>query len=98
MEYSRSPFRDIESYLRIVVRLDEDDFKVILKQYKSTFGTYEILPGIHSIKDLSEAINYLSDHKGTLRFEYDDISKKTKLISSIFVMLIFNEKSFLISY
>ena len=30
--YSRSPFRDFESYLRIVVGLDEEDIQLILKQ------------------------------------------------------------------
>ena len=33
--YSRSLFRDFESYLRIVVGLDEEDIQLILKQYKS---------------------------------------------------------------
>ena len=33
MAYARSPFRDFESYLRIVVGLDEDDIRLILKQY-----------------------------------------------------------------
>ena len=33
------------------------------------------------------------DLKGTLRVEYDDVSMKTELILSLFVMLSFNEKS-----
>ena len=32
LSYLGSPFRDFESYLRIVVGLDEDDFHLILKQ------------------------------------------------------------------
>ena len=32
MGYARSPFRDFENYLRIVVGLDEDDNQLILKQ------------------------------------------------------------------
>ena len=32
MGYARSPIRDFESYLRIAVGLDEDDFYIILKQ------------------------------------------------------------------
>ena len=32
MGYARSPFRDFESYLRIVVGSDEDDIRLILKQ------------------------------------------------------------------
>ena len=43
--YSRSLFRDFESYLRIVVCLDEEDIQLILKQYNSHFITYELTPG-----------------------------------------------------
>ena len=32
MRYARSPFRDFESYLRVVVGLDEDHIHSILKQ------------------------------------------------------------------
>ena len=32
MGYARSPFRDFESYLRIVVGLEENDIQLILKQ------------------------------------------------------------------
>ena len=38
--YARSPFRDIESYLKIVVGLDEDDIQLILKHYISNFFTF----------------------------------------------------------
>ena len=37
MGYSRSLFRDFESYLRIVVGLDEKDIQLILKEYNSHF-------------------------------------------------------------
>ena len=40
MGYARSPFRDFDSYLRIVVGLDEDDIQLILKQYNSNFVTF----------------------------------------------------------
>ena len=49
--YSRSPFRDFESYLRIVVGLDEKDIQLILKQYNSYFVTYELTPGSYKIQD-----------------------------------------------
>ena len=52
--YARSPFRDFESYLRIVVGLDEDDIQLFLKQYKSNFLTYELSPVIYTIKDISQ--------------------------------------------
>ena len=42
MGYARSLFRDFESYLRIVVGLDEDDIRLTLKQYNANFVTYEL--------------------------------------------------------
>ena len=98
MGYARSPFRDFESYLRIVIGLDEDDIRLILKQYNANFVTYELDPGDYTIEDLEEAVYPLGDHKGTLQIEYDDLNKKTKLIltrfGSTFGMLRFNKKSF----
>ena len=35
--YTRSRLRDFESYLRIVIGLDEKDFQIILKDYNSHF-------------------------------------------------------------
>ena len=32
MGYAKSPFRDFEKYLSFVVRLDEDDVQLTLKQ------------------------------------------------------------------
>ena len=78
--YVRSPFRNFESYLRIVVGLDEDDIQLILKQYNSHFVTYELDPGTYTIQDLQQPVHPLGDHEGTLKNEYDDISTKTKLI------------------
>ena len=46
MGYATSPFRDFESYLRIMVGLGEDDILLILKQYNANFVTYELDPGI----------------------------------------------------
>ena len=56
MGYARSPFRDFESYLRIVVGLDEDDIQLIFRQYSSVFVTSEKPPGVYLIKDISEAM------------------------------------------
>ena len=98
MGYARSPFRDFESYLRIVIGLDEDDFQLILKQYNANFVTYELDPGIYTIEDIEEAVHLLGDHEGTLQIEYDYSNKKTKLIltrfRSTFGTLRFDEKSF----
>ena len=41
MCYARSPFRDLESFLRMTGDLNEDDIQMILKQYKEKFVTYE---------------------------------------------------------
>ena len=98
MGYARPLFRDYESYLRIVVGLDEDDIQLILKQYNSNFVTFELSPGIYTIKDISEAVYTRGDHEGTLKVECDDISMRIKLIltrfGGIFGTLRFNEKSF----
>ena len=40
MGYARSPFGDSESYLRVVVGLDEDDIQLSLTQCNSNFVNY----------------------------------------------------------
>ena len=100
--YSKSPFRDFESYLGIVVGLDEEDIQLILKEYNSHFITYELNPGIYTIQDISDAIQTFSDHMEIIQLEYDDISMKTKIILKYFdgrKMIVlgtlrFDEKSF----
>ena len=52
--YTKSVFQDFEGYLRTEVDLVEDDIKLVLDGYNSTFITYEIEPLIYSFKDLSE--------------------------------------------
>ena len=79
--YSRSLFRDFESYLRIVVGLDEEDFQLILKQNNSRSITYEVTPGIYTIQDILDAVQTFSGHTEIKEFEYDDVSMKTKVIS-----------------
>ena len=78
--YSRSLFRDFESYLRIVVGLDGEDIQLILKQYNSNFITYELTPGIYTIQDISDTIHTFSGHSEITEIEYDDISMKSKII------------------
>ena len=80
LAYARSPFRDFETYLRIVVRLDEEDFQLISKEYNSHFITYELPPGIYSIQEILDTINTFSGHMETIQIEYDDISMKSKII------------------
>ena len=54
--YVSSVFQDFESYLRTEVDLIEDDFKLVLDEYNSSFITYELQPGIYTFKDISEAL------------------------------------------
>ena len=78
--YSASSFRDFESYLRLVIGLDEKDIQLILKEYNSHFITYELTPGIYTIQDISEAIKTFSGHQETIQLEYDDISMRTTIV------------------
>ena len=80
LHYSRSPIRDFESFLRMVVGLDEEDIQLILKYYNSHFLIYELTPGIYTIQDVSNAIHTFSGHSEILQIEYDDISMKTNII------------------
>ena len=47
--YLQTPFRDFESYLRILTGLNEDDIRLILKQYNSNFKTYQVSPGAYTL-------------------------------------------------
>ena len=78
--YSRSLFRDFETYLRIVVGLDEEDFQLILKQYNSHFITYELTPGIYTNQVISDTIHTFSGHSEIIEIGYDDIAMKTTII------------------
>ena len=64
MGYARSPFRDFESYLRIVIGLEENDIQLILKQYNEKFVTYELDPGNYTIEDLQKVVYKFGDHEG----------------------------------
>ena len=82
--------------------MDEDDFRLILKQNSEKFITYDLSPGIYTITDISEAVHLLGDHEGTIKLEYDGNTMKTKLIltrfGSTFGTLRFDERSFLVLY
>ena len=99
-EYVSSVFQDFESYLRTEVDLIEDDIKLVLDEYNSSFITFELQPGIYSFKDIFEALfNILqTEYPGrsnVIVIEYDDITMKTKLdVRSGIVAIRFDEKSF----
>ena len=93
-------FQDFESFLRTEIDLVEDDIKLVLDENNSSFITYEIPPGIYTFKDISEVLlKFLqSEDKGEINkifIEFDDITRKTKLIVRPgFIVIRCNEKSF----
>ena len=79
--YTSSVFQDFESFLRAQIDLVEDDIKLVLDEYNSSFITYELEPGTYSYRDISEALFYIlqseypsSDSEILIRL--DDITKK----------------------
>ena len=60
--------RDFENYLRFLVDFDEDDIQLILKQNNSIFFTYELAPGIYTIKVISKAVYTMGDHEELYKF------------------------------
>ena len=53
--YTNSVFQDFESFLRTQIDLVEDDIKLVLDEYNSSFITCELELGIYSYKDITEA-------------------------------------------
>ena len=98
--YIRSVFHDFESFLRTQIDLIEDDIKLVLDEYNSSFITYELQPGIYTFKEISEALlNILQieypGYSKMIDIEYDDITMKTKLVvRSGIIAIRFDEKSF----
>ena len=54
--YTSSVFQDFESFLRTEIDLVEDDIRLVLDEYNSSFITYELDSGIYTFKDISEAL------------------------------------------
>ena len=98
--HTSSVFHDFESFLRTQIDLVEDDIKLVLGEYNSSFITYELEPGIYTFKDFSEALfnNLQSEYpipSNTIVIEYDDIKMKTKLeVEAGIIAIMFDEKSF----
>ena len=78
--YCASSFRDFESYLRLVIGLDEEDIQLILKEYNSHFITYQLSPGIYTMQDISDAIKTFSGHEVTIELVYDDITRRATIV------------------
>ena len=102
--YISSLFQNFESHLRTAVDLVEDDIKLALEEYSSSFITYELQPGFYTFKDLSEALfNILQpDYPGpsnVVVIEFDDITMKTKMVVRSGILAIrFHEKSFVVLF
>ena len=98
--FHRSVFQDFESFLTTEIDLVEDDVRLVLDKYRSSFIIYEIQPGNDTFKDLSEALfNILQleypESSSKIDIEVDDITRKTKLVVKCgFIAIKFNGKSF----
>ena len=98
--YTNSVFQDFESFLRTQIDLVESDIELVLDEYNSNFNTYELTPGIYTFNDVSEALYNIiqSEYPGpdnVIDIEYDDITRKTKLVVRPGIIAIrFDEKSF----
>ena len=98
--YTSSVFQDFESFLRIQIDLIEDDIKLVLDEYTSSFITYELQPGIYSYREISEALFYILQSEypqsgSEILIRLDDITRKTKLVvRSGIIAIRFDEKSF----
>ena len=57
--YTNSVFQDFESFLRTQIDLIEDDIKLVLDEYSSSFITYELEPSNYSYREISEALFYI---------------------------------------
>ena len=95
-----SVFQDFESVLRTQIDLVQDDIKLVLDEYNSSFTTYELDSGIYTFKDISKALFSIlqSEYPGpsnVIDIEDDDITMKTKLVVRDGIIAIrFDEKSF----
>ena len=83
--YHSSLFQDFESYFRKDIDLVEDDIRLVLDKYYSSFITYELVPGVYNFRDLSEPVFTILQPEypafsNVIVFEFDDINKKTKLV------------------
>ena len=86
--YIDSVFQDILKSLRTQIDLVEDDIKMVLDEYNSSFITYELEPGVYTFKGTSEALlNILQleypKPSNAIVIEFDDITTKTIWLKEI---------------
>ena len=98
--YTSSILQNFETYLRAVVGLVEDDFRLVLEEYNSSFISYELQPGLYTFKDLCEVLSRklqleFDGVENATDIEFDDYNMKNKLlIRPSFIAIRFDEKSF----
>ena len=98
--YISSKIQDFESFLGTETELVEDDIRLVLDEYNSSFITYQLEPGFYTFRYLSEApFNILQPEfellNNSVEFEFDDITMKSKLVVISGIKAIrFDEKSF----
>ena len=56
-DYAHSPLRGFESYLRVVIDLNEDNIQLIKKQYNSKVISNKASPGAYTFKNLTEVLS-----------------------------------------
>ena len=77
--YILSLFQDFENHLRTEIVLIEDNIRLVLDEYNSSFITYEVKRGIYTFKDLSEALFELlrpeyEKFNNSIDINFDDIT------------------------
>ena len=93
-------FQDFESYLRTEVDLVEDDIKLVLDEYSSSFITFELEPCIYTFKGFSKALYNIiqqenPESSSEIDIEFDEFTRETKLVVRPGVIAIrFDEYSF----
>ena len=83
--YNISIFPNFERFLRTEVDLVEDDIRLVLDEYNSSFITYEKQPGVYTYKDLSEALLRVlkpenEGYHNAIVIEINYLTMKTKLV------------------
>ena len=81
--YIDSVFQDFESFLRTQVDLVEDDIRLVLVDYNSSFNTYGFEAGNYTLNDNSKAFSKIlqpenDGYHNAIDTEIDDITMKTK--------------------
>ena len=98
--YIDSIFQYFESSLRTEIDLVEDDIRLVLDEYMSSFITQKLELGIYNFKEISEVLlSFLqSEYEGyhnAIDIEFDDVAMKTKLVVRPGIIAIrFDEKTF----